>query len=212
MNAIWKRQPEAIHRLDQVLKKHKSDFISLFRNPPKNVQQHEKIQKASTEGVAIQGQQGTRLLPEQLIREAFILSDLFDIGELAAVELLLAGEHQQPHFPGLTRGLVAVLLYWDGKRCIANSLRTLIQSRQGKTWTLELSQELMSMTTRFTDELMEQGLTQKILTLVSHIDLNNEFDKLQRERGLGSEKHRKEVKKGPGVNILLELLLRLEYS
>lgn len=48
------------------------------------------------------------------------------------------GEHQQPHFPGLTRGLVAVLLYWDGKRCIANSLRTLIQSRQGKTWTLEL--------------------------------------------------------------------------
>lgn len=33
MNAIWKRQPEAIHRLDQVLKKHRSDFISLFRNP-----------------------------------------------------------------------------------------------------------------------------------------------------------------------------------
>lgn len=59
---------------------------------PKNAQQHEKIQKASTEGVAIQGQQGTRLLPEQLIREAFILSDLFDIGELAAVELLLAGK------------------------------------------------------------------------------------------------------------------------
>ncbi|XP_065267143.1 nuclear pore complex protein Nup205 isoform X2 [Emys orbicularis] len=193
VNAIWKRQPEAIHLLDQVLKKHKPDFISLYRNPPKNVQQHEKIQKASTEGVAIQGQQGTRLLPEQLIREAFILSDLFDIGELAAVELLLAGEHQQPHFPGLTRGLVAVLLYWDGKRCIANSLRALIQSRRGKTWTLELSTELVSMTTRFTDELMEQGLTQKILTLVSHIDVNNEFEKLQRERGLGSEKHRKEV-------------------
>ncbi|XP_074867342.1 nuclear pore complex protein Nup205 [Carettochelys insculpta] len=193
VNAIWKRQPEAIHLLDQVLKKHKPDFISLYRNPPKNVQQHEKIQKASTEGVAIQGQQGTRLLPEQLIREAFILSDLFDIGELAAVELLLAGEHQQPHFPGLTRGLVAVLLYWDGKRCIANSLRALIQSRRGKTWTLELSTELVSMTTRFTDELMEQGLTHKILTLVSHIDVNNEFEKLQKERGLGSEKHRKEV-------------------
>ncbi|XP_027698133.1 nuclear pore complex protein Nup205 isoform X1 [Vombatus ursinus] len=192
-NAIWRRQPEAVHLVDLVLKKHKPDFISLFKNPAKNVQQHEKIQKASTEGVAIQGQQGTRLLPEQLIREAFILSDLFDIGELAAVELLLAGEHQQPHFPGLTRGLVAVLLYWDGKRCIANSLKALIQSRRGKTWTLELSPELVSMTTRFTDELMEQGLTHKILTLVSQIDVNNEFEKLQRERGLGSEKHRKEV-------------------
>uniref|UniRef100_A0A7N4PRP8 Nucleoporin 205 n=1 Tax=Sarcophilus harrisii TaxID=9305 RepID=A0A7N4PRP8_SARHA len=192
-NAIWRRQPEAVHLLDLILKKHKPDFISLFKNPAKNVQQHEKVQKASTEGVAIQGQQGTRLLPEQLIREAFILSDLFDIGELAAVELLLAGEHQQPHFPGLTRGLVAVLLYWDGKRCIANSLKALIQSRRGKTWTLELSPELVSMTTRFTDELMEQGLTHKILTLVSQIDVNNEFEKLQRERGLGSEKHRKEV-------------------
>ncbi|XP_053108091.1 nuclear pore complex protein Nup205 isoform X2 [Hemicordylus capensis] len=192
-NAVSKRQPEAIHLLDQILKKHKPDFISLFRNPPKNAQQHEKVQKANTEGVAIQGQQGTRLLPEQLIREAFILSDLFDIGELAAVELLLAGEHQQPRFPGLTRGLVAVLLYWDGKRCIANSLRTLIESRRGKTWTLDLSPELVSITTRFTDELMEQGLTHKILTLVSQIDVNTEFEKLQRERGLGSEKHRKEV-------------------
>ncbi|XP_064145752.1 nuclear pore complex protein Nup205 isoform X2 [Loxodonta africana] len=192
-NALWKRQPEAVHLLDMILKKHKPDFISLFKNPPKNVQQHEKVQKASTEGVAIQGQQGTRLLPEQLIKEAFILSDLFDIGELAAVELLLAGEHQQPHFPGLTRGLVAVLLYWDGKRCIANSLKALVQSRRGKTWTLELSPELVSMTTRFTDELMEQGLTYKVLTLVSQIDVNNEFEKLQRERGLGSEKHRKEV-------------------
>lgn len=58
------------------------------------------------------------------------------------------------------------------------------------------------MTTRFTDDLMEQGLTQKILTLVSQIDLNHEFDKLQKERGLGSEKHRKEVKRGLGVIIL----------
>lgn len=49
------------------------------------------------------------------------------------------------------------------------------------------------MTTRFTDELMEQGLTYKVLTLVSQIDVNNEFEKLQRERGLGSEKHRKEA-------------------
>lgn len=49
------------------------------------------------------------------------------------------------------------------------------------------------MTTHFTDDLMESGLTQKILTLVSQINVNNEFDKLQKERGLGNEKHRKEA-------------------
>ncbi|XP_051513137.1 nuclear pore complex protein Nup205-like isoform X2 [Myxocyprinus asiaticus] len=191
--AIWRRQPESVHLLDLQLKKHKPYFLSLFKNPPKSVEQREKVRKASTEGIAIQGQQGARLLPAQLIAESFILSDLFDLGELAALELLLAGEHQQPHFPGLTRGLVAVLLYWDGKRCVANSLRSLIQSRHGKTFTLDLSPELVNLTTRFTDELMAQGLTKQILNLISDISLTCEFERLQKERGLGNEKHRKEV-------------------
>eukprot|EP00064_Thunnus_orientalis_P003055 superscaffoldBa00000243_g3063 len=191
--AVLRRQPESVHLLDLQLKKHKPHFLSLFKNPPKSAEQREKVRKASTEGIAIQGQQGSRLLPEQLLSEAFILSDLFDIGELAALELLLAGEHQQPHFPGLTRGLVAVLLYWDGRLCVANSLRTLIQSRHGKTFTLDLSGELVALTTRFTDELMSQGLTKRILTLVSEINVTREFERLQKERGLGNEKHRKEV-------------------
>ncbi|XP_019749608.1 nuclear pore complex protein Nup205 [Hippocampus comes] len=191
--AVLRRQPESFHLLDLQLKKHKPHFLSLFKNPAKSAEQREKVRKASTEGIAIQGQQGSRLLPEQLLSEAFILSDLFDIGELAAVELLLAGEQQQSHFPGLTRGLVAVLLYWDGKLCVANSLRTLIQSRHGKTFTLDLSGELVSLTTHFTDELMSQGLTRRILTLVNEINLTREFERLQKERGLGNEKHRKEV-------------------
>ena len=49
------------------------------------------MRKASTEGIAIQGQQGSRLVPEQLLTEALIVSDMFDLGELAALELLLAG-------------------------------------------------------------------------------------------------------------------------
>ncbi|KAM8860542.1 nuclear pore complex protein Nup205 isoform 2-T2 [Synchiropus picturatus] len=191
--AVVKRQPESVHLLDLQLKKHKTIFLSLFKNPPKSAEQREKVRKASTEGIAVQGQQGSRLLPEQLLSEAFIISDLFDIGELAALELLLAGEQQQSHFPGLTRGLVAVLLYWDGKACVANSLRTLIQSRQGKTFTLDLSEELVALTTHFTDELMANGLTKRILTLVSEISVTREFERLQKERGLGNEKHRRDV-------------------
>uniref|UniRef100_A0A8C5ESB0 Nucleoporin 205 n=1 Tax=Gouania willdenowi TaxID=441366 RepID=A0A8C5ESB0_GOUWI len=191
--AVLRKQPESIHLLERQLKKHKPHFLSLFKNPPKNAGERERVRKASTDGIAIQGQQGSRLLPEQLLTEAFILSDLFDIGELAALELLLAGEQQQPYFPGLTRGLVAVLLYWDGKLCMANSLRTLIQSRHGKTFTLDLSGELVALTTRFTDELMNQGLTKRILSLVSDISVTREFERLQKERGLGNEKHRKEV-------------------
>uniref|UniRef100_A0A8D3E9I1 Nucleoporin 205 n=1 Tax=Scophthalmus maximus TaxID=52904 RepID=A0A8D3E9I1_SCOMX len=196
--AVLRRQSESVHLLDLLLKKHKPHFLSLFKNPPKSAEQREKVRKASTEGIAIQGQQGSRLLPEQLLTEAFILSDLFDIGDLVPIfstvnTCFSSGEQQQPHFPGLTRGLVAVLLYWDGKLCVANSLRTLIQSRHGKTFTLDLSGELVALTTRFTDELMSQGLTTRILTLVSEISVTREFERLQKERGLGNEKHRKEV-------------------
>lgn len=56
-----------------------------------------------------------------------------------------------------------------------------------------LSGELVALTSRFTDELMNQGLTKRILTLVSEINVTREFEKLQKERGLGNEKHRKEV-------------------
>uniref|UniRef100_A0A8C5ATS5 Nucleoporin 205 n=1 Tax=Gadus morhua TaxID=8049 RepID=A0A8C5ATS5_GADMO len=191
--AVMRRQSESVHLLDLQLKKHKPHFLSLYKNPPKSAEQRDKVRKASTEGIAIQGQQGSRLVPEQLLSEALILSDMFDMGELAALELLLAGEHQQPHFPGLTRGLVAVLLYWDGKLCVANSLRSLIQSRPGKTFTLELSGELVALTTRFTDELMGQGLTKRILSLVSEVNVTREFERLQKQRGLGNEKHRKQV-------------------
>lgn len=53
--------------------------------------------------------------------------------------------------------------------------------------------ELVALTTRFTDELMSQGLTKRILNLMSEISVTREFEKLQKERGLGNEKHRKEV-------------------
>ena len=76
---------------------------------------------------------------------------------------LFLGDNQLPHFPGLTKGLVAVLLYYDGRRSLVNSLRALIQSRAGRTWTVGCSEELVAITTRFTDQLMEEGLTNKIL-------------------------------------------------
>lgn len=56
------------------------------------------------------------------------------------------------------------------------------------------SADLVQLTTRFTDELMSQGLTKQILNLVSEVSVTREFEKLQKERGLGNEKHRKEAR------------------
>lgn len=63
----------------------------------------------------------------------------------------------------------------------------------------------MALTTRFTDELMSQGLTKRILTLVSEISVTREFERLQKERGLGNEKHRKEV--GPNLLCYFKMII-----
>ena len=54
-------------------------------------------------------------LSQSLVEEALIVSDLFKLNELSSLQLLLHGEEQLPQYPGLTRGLVAVVLYYDGR-------------------------------------------------------------------------------------------------
>ena len=59
----------------------------------KNATHRLEIQKADTVALPIEGQQVTQILTRSFIEEAVIISDLFDLNEYAAVELLLAGEH-----------------------------------------------------------------------------------------------------------------------
>lgn len=59
-------------------------------------------------------------------------------------------------FPSFS-GLVAVLLYHDGRRCLVSAIRTLLQSREGLTWTLELDDEMLELIMSFTKQMMEEG-------------------------------------------------------
>ena len=54
-------------------------------------------------------------------------------------------------------GLVAVLLYHDGRRCLLSALRTLLQSREGLTWTLELDEEISQIIMPFTAQMIDEG-------------------------------------------------------
>ena len=42
--------------------------------------------------MVVEGQTGKKTLPKQFIEEALLISDLFDLNEYAAVELLLSGK------------------------------------------------------------------------------------------------------------------------
>ncbi|ESP04618.1 hypothetical protein LOTGIDRAFT_237278 [Lottia gigantea] len=191
--AVFQKQPNSAYDLEVALKRHKPDFISLLKKPAKNNGDREAVKKSATEGLVVQGEQRTQTFSQQFISEALILSDLFEMNELAAVELLMAGENQLPNYPGLTRGLVAVLLYYDGRRSLVNSLRALIQAREGRTWSLGVAPDIVNYITKYTDELLKDGIVNKILDVIKPMDLTIELDKLQRERALGTPKHRKQV-------------------
>lgn len=202
--AIAQKRPEIFYILDSVLKKHKPDFISLLQNPAKNPEQRAALQKAPTSGIAIASLPNVHILPQDFVDEALLLSDILDLNETSAVELLLAGEQQLPRFPDLTRGLVAVLLYHDGRRNLVSSLRSLIQAREGVTWTLELSPTVASLVTSFTDQLFEENLVDKILHLLNSISVDKELEKLDRGRAIGKTWHRQQL-----VNMIEEQRLCL---
>ena len=73
------------------------------------------------------------------------------------------GESQMAHYPNLTRGLVAVLLYQDGRRCLVTALRNLVQARQGRLFPVGVSPDMQAYINDYTDQLLGDGLLNKIL-------------------------------------------------
>lgn len=89
---------------------------------------------------------------------------VFTITSICVNFFMEIGETQQSYFPGLSRGLVAVILYYDGKASLVAALRMLIQARKGRTWALPgLGEDIVATATRFTDQIMNENLVSRIL-------------------------------------------------
>ncbi|KAI8429413.1 hypothetical protein MSG28_000056 [Choristoneura fumiferana] len=65
-----------------------------------------------------------------------INEDMFNVNEYLALELLHTAQRQMPRHPGLPRGLLAVVLYYDGRRALVQALKELLTARDGVCWKL----------------------------------------------------------------------------
>ena len=61
------------------------------------------------------------------------------------------------------------------------------------SWTLGLSSATVSLVTTFTNQLFEDGLVDKILSLLDSINVEAELKKLGEVRGIGSAQHRQDI-------------------
>ena len=132
--------------------------------------------KGITEPVIVGGH--TMRLPETLVEEAKIISDMFNLSEVSAISLLKAAEEEATLYPGTPRGLIAVLLYYDSREQLCNSFRTLVQARVGSSWTLlPKNEELAENITQYLQPILNTSLMDRILNLIESMDLTKEIAK-----------------------------------
>ncbi|XP_075229968.1 nuclear pore complex protein Nup205 isoform X2 [Lycorma delicatula] len=190
--AVSRPVDTVLEQLEKYLQKHKQNFFTLLKNPPKNAKSREDLQKGVTEGISLPGI-GHQTLPQELVDEALIISDMYDLNEYLALDLLCTAHHQIPYYIGLTRGLIAVLLYYDGKRALVTALRILVQARQGVLWSVDCHPDVSNYITNFTNELLADGIISKILNILESLDLSKEMQILEVNRALGGPRHHHQV-------------------
>ena len=100
------------------------------------------MKSATTSGISLPTQASPVKLNPNITDQVLGLSDILDINEKSALELMLVAEQQLPRFPDYSRQQVAILLYHDGRQSVFSALRALVQARDGNTWTLNLSPQV----------------------------------------------------------------------
>lgn len=190
--AVTSKEVLIFDQFEKALQKHKQNFLTILKNPPKNAKSREDLMRGTTEGIKLHGI-GHQILPKELVDEAIIISDMYDLNEYLALHLLCTAQQQMPYHPGLTRGLVAVLLYYDGRKALVTSLKILVQARLGILWTLESSDQVAEYITNYTSDLMENEIINKILRALDSLDLSKEMETLQKNRALGGTKHHHQI-------------------
>ncbi|GBP17317.1 Nuclear pore complex protein Nup205 [Eumeta japonica] len=180
--------PYAVHTFESVLRRHRQTFLSLLKNPTANATSREEIKRGITEGVNLPSV-GRTLLSKELVDEAIIISDMYNVNEYLALELLHTAQRQLPRHPGLSRGLLAVVLYYDGKRAIAQALKELVMACEGISWCINAREEVVAYVTRYIEQLITDGLLNNTLDALRRFDLAAELDLLQRNRALPPPRH-----------------------
>lgn len=65
-------------------------------------------------------------------------------------------------YPGIPRGPVAILLYYDAHLALATTLKMLVQAHQGLRWKTNCSANVQKTVNKFVDDLVLDGLLEAI--------------------------------------------------
>ncbi|KAK6739122.1 hypothetical protein RB195_020911 [Necator americanus] len=169
----------ACSELIKEVEKFKWRIQNILKNQGKSPTDRVKL-KANTE-IPIDGVKV--MLDQPLCDEAIIISDIFNLHEMEALELVLSGESQKIHFDCLNRGLIAVVCYYDVHRLLAVLLRTMLE------WDKESMHE--SLRVFIEQNFVQRTMFQHLLQLQATFNVITEFHMLSQPHvnGLGGPRH-----------------------
>ena len=128
-----------------------------------------------------------------IANEALLFSDIFNLNEIISLELIVTGAEQEARYPGMTRGPIAVLLYYDAKRSLLHSLKLIVDCVNGRSWSTKLNSESCKFMEKLLLQLKDQGIIYQCLQQLETFDVTNEFDLLLVNRALGPGKYKKQL-------------------
>ncbi|XP_067638350.1 nuclear pore complex protein Nup205 isoform X3 [Eurosta solidaginis] len=186
----------SVIELDVHFKKYKQSLSSLLVYPQKNEKHRQVLKNGLIDGVLTSKYSRSVPISKELIDEALIISDMFNVDEMMAMELLCTAQREMSRHPGLSRGLVAVLLYYDGKKTLVHSLRDLFRATSGISWITEIPKEITSLVSTFTQNLVNNyNILDRIVSLLDELDISKEIVILTKNRALGSKKHQNQIQR-----------------
>ncbi|KFD68478.1 hypothetical protein M514_10174 [Trichuris suis] len=153
------------------------------------------LETAPSEGVLLPFSGCQCRIPLDVISEALILSDVFDMNEYSAVSLVMEAQRSLPNFLGISRGVCAVLLFFQRRWYCSEALRLLFLNCPGRRWECALPSLLFTVLKDFVDRLWRHDLLKNILDFVQNFLINDVVTQLESPsvRGIGTARYRKKL-------------------
>ncbi|CAL8120009.1 unnamed protein product [Orchesella dallaii] len=185
---------QLIGEVDRLLTRHSADFASLFGIKPRNPVDREELKKCGKEGTYLKGYSGKHVIDYMLVNEAMLLSDMFQINEFLALDLLTVAENEIENYPGWPRGLIAVSMFYEGRLSLIASLVKMMRVCPGRTWQSRMHPSILQLFRRTLNSVFREDMMDRLVVLLEHYNLDKEVDILDSHLALGDFRHRQTIK------------------
>ncbi|XP_003741378.1 nuclear pore complex protein Nup205 [Galendromus occidentalis] len=133
--AVLREDPASLEGISNLLRQNFVNFNSLLSPPGKSPRHREIVSKGDSEGFKTSARSTDNIkVDSEFVRDALKLSDVLDLDELRAAELITRSEIQLAAFPGMPRLPLAAMLYFDGQFALATALSQITRAGGGRSW------------------------------------------------------------------------------